>query len=439
MARAQRVSRKSSAPFVFVDDVPISRIFLALNNPRFEVVETENEAIDRLLKEDVLALARDIVSHGLNPLERFAMTPIGKTQSGEPTYWVAEGNRRACALKLLSDPDLAPPKYRKSFEKLAESWTPLKTIAAVVFSDQDTLRIWLDRTHSGTQGGIGRKTWDADQKQRFSGSSKNALAQALLDYAEAQGMITKEERQGKLTTTQRFFNSEASQEIMGIDRSSVDELRRTRPKADFDAMLRRFTRDLVEGEDVTSRMNKPDIVKYVRSLTELPGVTAARVEAEPLSVSTVGKGSKRITRKPKKPEKARHVQYDDEINLALRGLGNEKLLSLYYSICSLELEHHTPLASIGVWAFFETLSGCAGRDDGVSIDAFLTKHRLTQYGITGEDQKAVRAAIERVRDFGNLTKHHKVSAAFNGDQLNNDMTALKEVVVRLIGAASDAN
>ncbi len=362
------------------------------------------------------------------------MTQIGKTRSGDPTYWVAEGNRRICALKLLADPELAPAKFRKTFEKLAESWAQIKLVGAVVFNDTDTLRIWLDRVHSGHQGGIGRKTWDSEQKQRFSGSSKNKLAQAVLDYAEAEGMLTKEERQGKLTTAQRFLNPEVFQETLGLDRSDPDGLTRTRPKAEFDTMLRRFMRDLVSGQEVTSRKNKPDIIKYARELTNLAGVTNTRIEPEPLSEDN-GAHGKRVRRKPKKPQKARHVQYDHEISKALKALGNEKLESLYYSVCDIELEAHTPLLSIGAWAFFETLTGCAGRSDSTAFDAFLSKQKLTQLGILGEDQKAARAAIERTREYGNLTKHHKVSAAFNGDQLNNDMVMLKPLIVKLIDAA----
>ena len=43
-------------------DVPVSRIFLHLQNPRHEPLETEAEVIERLCgKEDIYPLARDIV------------------------------------------------------------------------------------------------------------------------------------------------------------------------------------------------------------------------------------------------------------------------------------------------------------------------------------------------------------------------------------------
>lgn len=429
----------SERSFHFVDSVPVGRVFLALDNPRHEPVETEPEAIERLCAdEDVLPLARDIVRHGLSPLERFALTPIGKTKSGDTTYWVSEGNRRICALKLLCDPDLAPPKLRKSFEKIANGWSPIKNISAVVFRDLDVLRVWLDRVHSGPQNGVGRKTWDSDQKQRFFGGTKNKIALAVLDYAESEKMITKEERQGKLTTAQRFLNPEVFREVLGIDRSNPDELYRNRPKNEFDILLNRFIKDLIAGTEVNSRKNKADVIKYARRLGSLPEVTTSRIEPEALSAGEEASQKRRTRHAPRKPEKARHVRFEDDIYQALRSLGNHKLESLYYSICFLELDRHTPLVCIGAWAFFETLTACQGRGDNVSFEAFLSKAKLTALGIAG-DTVSLRSAITRMREYGNSTKHHPVSATFNGDQLNNDMTALKDVILKCINEASGSS
>jgi hypothetical protein len=110
----------------FVEGVPIGRIFLALNNPRHETYDNEGKVITYLCqKESVYVLAKDIVKYGLNPLERFALTPTTKKRdSTAPTYVSAEGNRRLCALKFLNDPELAPAKLRDAFERLAKQWDP---------------------------------------------------------------------------------------------------------------------------------------------------------------------------------------------------------------------------------------------------------------------------------------------------------------------------
>lgn len=425
---------KAQEPYQFDDAVPLSRIFLALNNPRFEPVETENEAIEKLCsKEEVLALAKDIVRHGISPLEQFALIKIPGRANSQPSYFVQEGNRRICALKLLGDPDLAPANLRKSFEKLAESWNSVRTVRGVVFKDQSVLRVWLDRTHSGQQGGIGRRNWDSDQKQRFSGVSKNKLAQDLLDYAESQKFISKAERKGKLTTVARFLN-DVFREVLGIDQSNPDELSRNRPKADFDAMLIRFLKDLLNGEKVNSRKNRSDVIAYARELGAMPGLTNTRIEPETLGTSEKKPSRGKTTKKPKQVASARHITYDSEVADSLRALGNEKLERLYYSICQLELADHTLLVCIGAWAFFETLTACQGRS-GQSFPQFLQKTKLESLGI-GADTRSERTALERISEFGNTTKHHPVSATFNGSQLNNDMTTLKDVIMACIADAS---
>jgi hypothetical protein len=423
----------------FVDDVPVGRIFLALENPRHKSFETEEQVIARLCaKEDVYPLARDIVKHGLNPLERFALVPLeSKRSGGVVNYSAAEGNRRVCALKLLLDPERAPAKLRKAFQKLSEQWaSPIKAVDAAVFDDMDSVNLWLDRIHNGPQGGIGRKGWNAEQKQRFDGGSKNRAAQALLDYAEAQKMITSDERAGKLTTVQRFLGNDVFREAIGFDQSNSEDTGRTRPKAEFDILAKRFMKDLIGKKNVNSRMNKPEIVTYARTLASLPGITTTRVESEALSSSGAVQSGRRAQRKkkPGKPQKAQHVRYEDEIFVALKGLGNEKLLSLYYSICEVDLDPHTPLVAIGTWAFFETLTACAGRNDSTSFEDFLSNQKLRAYDITGQ-LTALRQAMQRIAGYGNTTKHHPIAVTFNGDQLNNDIVALKGVILKCIAEA----
>lgn len=422
----------------FVDAIPVSRIFLALDNPRHVAYDTEAKAIAQLCeKESVYPLARDIVAHGLNPLERFALVPIKvKSKNSASSYFAAEGNRRICAIRLLTDPELAPASLRKSFTKLAEQWaSPITKVPAAVFDDIESVNFWLKRIHGGQQGGIGRKDWNSEQIQRFDGGSKNRAAQALLDYAEEENMISGEERAGKLTTVQRFLSNEIFRETMGFDQENSEDVARTRPKSEFDIVVKKFIRDLVGKKHVNSRMNKEEIIQYARNVGGLPGVTATRIAPEPLYPAGKQKTKGTRRKKPQKPEKAKHVRYEDEIFTALKSLGNEKLSSLYHSICSVELDPHTPLVAIGVWSFFETLTSCAGRNESTSFDSFLSKGKLIEYGISGE-VVSLRSAMDRIRAYGNTTKHHRIAATFNGDQLNNDMVALKEVLLKCIAAAT---
>ncbi|HUW98905.1 MAG TPA: hypothetical protein VMV40_08725 [Acidiferrobacter sp.] len=411
--------------------VPISRIFLMLDNPRHGPLENESKVIARLCSEEkILPLARDIAKNGLNPLERFALIPKTPTRkTAAANYYVAEGNRRLCALKLLDDPELAPPELRKSFGKAAEDWTQIKTVSAAVFDDMEDVSLWLERIHAGDQGGLGRIPWTSEQKQQFYGGSKNRAAQALLEYAQTGGIISAEDREGKLTTVQRFVSNAVFREALGLDTSSPDNISRIRPKADFDVLVKRFIRDLVNKEHVHSRMNKEDIVLYGRALRKIPGVTNTSIEPEPLTEAG-GKTTKTGRRKkPTQPAKALHVQYEEGIAQALKNLKNPKLASLYYSICSVDLTEHVPLIAIGVWAFFETLTAILGRNDGTSFDAFLSGERLKGYGLT-DCKGAPREALQRIHQYGNTTKHHRIAATFDGEQLNNEMTTLKPLIIK---------
>jgi hypothetical protein len=145
----------------------------------------------------------------------------------------------------------------------------------------------------------------------------------------------------------------------------------------------------------------------------------------------LGKGTRkrRVPRKPKRPE---HIVYEDEISQKLRGIPSFKLERIYYSICEIGLENHTPLISVGVWAFFECLTARCGRAGATAFSDFLSKDKLNKLGFTGRDNiNSITQALHRISAYGNTTKHHEKSANFNSEQLVNDMDALKEVILKL--------
>jgi hypothetical protein len=209
-----------------IEDIDCERIFLYEENPRHEALDSQPEIIEYLCKdEQVLALARSIAAEGTNPLEIVGLVEVKSTGRGKKNYVVWEGNRRVCAIKLLNDPDLAPAHYRKDILKISEEYEPITTLPAVIFDDHDELKFWMGVIHGGQQGGIGRKDWNADQKQRHTGSNRNKVALAVLDLSEKMGILAKEDRPGKLTTAQRHLNSEVVRDALGIDASDPDNIK----------------------------------------------------------------------------------------------------------------------------------------------------------------------------------------------------------------------
>lgn len=417
---------------------PLGRIFLALDNPRHEPKASEAQAIAALCdKEDVLPLARDIAEIGLNPLERFGLFAFKSKKRGDapPRYYAFEGNRRLCALKLLNDPELAPPNFRKKFAEIAEEAKfSISAVPVAILDDEATVRLWLERIHNGPQGGIGRLPWRPEQKQRHYGGAKNRTAQALLDYAHEHGILSADDREGKLTTVQRFVGNSVFREALGLEVAGTDAFSRTRPKHEFDKLVKVFIGDLLGKTKVNSRMNGEEIKRYARTLESKSGASNKRVEPEPLAVPANGK-KRKVKHKAVQHEKAVHIDLDDEIWAALQKLKNGKLLSLYWSICSVELDPHAPLVAVGIWSFTETLTACGGRNEGTNFASYLSKQKLRDFGFTG-DVSALRGIMDRIREYGNTTKHHPVAATFNGDQMHNDMIAFRGVFLKCIEEAA---
>ena len=429
MPKAKRIERPIS----------LERIFLHHENPRHKPYETQSEVIEWLCaNEEVLQLARDIALHGLSPLDRFGVRRDNDKAGEDATYIAAEGNRRLCALKLLTDPDLAPPERKAHFDKLAANWTPINELPCVIFEDENDLALWLNRRHHGPAGGIGQKPWNAEQKSRHSGTnSRNRLALAFLDYAEAEILISADDRKRRLTTVQRFLTNPVMRETLGLDTANPDNLSRNRTREDFKLLSQQFISDmLAENPKVHSRQDSKGIESYARELGSIKGQSHQRIEPEPL----IPDPQEPKPRRRKHPGKAKHRQrlpYEQDIAAALRTLGNWKLQNLYHSICDVPLEANTPLLAVGTWSFFETLTAQAGRDSNTNFPSYLSPEKLRTYGLGPRQQvNTFREAVQRIHQYGNTTKHHDTAAAFNGDQLANDLESLTELTLKVIADAS---
>lgn len=417
--------------------IEVDRIFLYEENPRHEPLNSEPEVIEHLCKtEQVFSLARSISEAGTNPLALLGVVEIPGTSS-KKSYQAWEGNRRVCAIKLLNDPDRAPPDLRKDFARLAaiSAHVPIKKINCVVFDNHDELKFWMGILHDGAQAGVGLLDWNADQKARhFGGTSRNRVALAVLDAAERLGLISKEDRDGKLTTAQRFLNSSIVREAIGIDSSNPEDVTFTRPDGDFQKALGIFISDLKDGARVNSRTNRAQIDAYGRALARTKGIGGSRVQ--PRSLKTVGAGKAKPSKtkrrsKPKQPRKLAHLEYNKELADALETVRSAKLENLYYAICSVHIQH-APLLTVGVWAFVESLCAFCGKSADADFVAYYSNQKLSDLGVTDKERSSIRAALTRIQQNGNSTKHHEISAGFDGAQLANDLETITPLLIKTL-------
>ena len=412
----------------FARMIPADRVFLDVKNPRHGEFTDERSAINYLCRhEKVLPLARDITQNGLNPLELFAVRP-----DGEDTFVSCEGNRRLCALKLLNDPDLAPAKLRKQFVDAASDWEPITHLFAVVFKNRGEAQLWLERTHAGSAGGLGRRQWTADQKARSTEYSRNFAAQAILDVAEEDGLITTDQRRQRLSTVDRYLRNADLRDALGLDISEPKSPTTDLPEVEFRAVFGKFIQDVAERK-ITTRANSSQIESYAAQLRDMDGVSGQRVERRPIMPGSPAPApAPKPDPEPKRDRKRSKISASGALIKVLQELGNYKLKNLYTSLCAISLNKHAPLLSVGAWSFLETLTAATGRKPNTDFGAYLSPSKLQQLGLGDRPQtRSIHQVVKRLADYGNSTKHDMTSAAFNGEQLANDFDTIEKTLIAL--------
>ncbi|MBQ9000667.1 MAG: hypothetical protein IJ087_02290 [Eggerthellaceae bacterium] len=154
-------------------------------NPRFEAVSTEDDALYSILADQklgngnkILNLARDIAAHGLNASELLIVSPIEGTQ----TYLVREGNRRVTAIKLSLNSERIPEDFRRlapQFAELAAAMQAHRLIECCVCDNEQEIRRLLLLRHGGENNGIGTVKWNSTQTTRFNEEGNPQTARAL--------------------------------------------------------------------------------------------------------------------------------------------------------------------------------------------------------------------------------------------------------------------
>lgn len=437
------------APNVSTVFVKVEQLHLDILNPRFSEgdVQNQEEAIVALCRdEQVLELAKDIGKlNSITPLAMIgAINDASYAQnSGEHGYVVVDGNRRLCALKLLTNPSLAPAESQDLFEKISKDWAPIEEVPIVLFSDRKTAEIWLIRTHEGERKGIGRKDWNAEQIQRHSGSKKNALGLAILDYAQRNGMITRKQRSRKITTTQRYLSGESLREALGITGIEEGRVLTDRTAESFHSGLGKFIADLIQGDKVTSRVgnNTKAIVEYAHELAQSFPVSRERVDSAPITTPNPVASPKTPKHKTSRSvSKAPQIRHLKEIADPLPPDKYLKLASLYSSLCGSKLQETTvPLFTVGVWTFIECLSAAHQRPPGTSFYAHYTRRKIqTLLDCNKHEANGISQALLSLERSGNMTKHHRASANFDRFQLVSDMQCLEPLIIAICKLLNDS-
>lgn len=186
----------------------LSNLYLDLQNPRYELQGSQNEALNTIAgeqKEKLLVLLRDIIANGLNPSDIPIVMPDKERVNG---YIVLEGNRRIAALKLFKKPGiLMSASLKQKYSKLNEKHKAniVKSIECLVVESREEANLWIERKHEGEMNGAGTVRWDNVQKSRFlaSKTGKDSKAVQLIDFMKAttEGDVAFAEQLGRVKAT----------------------------------------------------------------------------------------------------------------------------------------------------------------------------------------------------------------------------------------------
>lgn len=363
-----------------IKEVALSRIYLDNDNPRHDPIDNESEIINYLLKkENVKPLARHIVEAGsMSPLERLAIVAHPEIKGA---YIAAEGNRRLCALKLLSDPDKAHSEADKNyFRGLARRGSSIpSTLEAVVFRDMETARPWISLRHEGEQGGVGTKAWDTDQKTRFhaqGGGKSNPNIQALLlkQYAGKKHLLTQEQLKAvSLTTLTRYLSNPVFRDSLGLADNKT--LTISVPEDEFDRVVKRFLSDtLDDGSGVNSRTNAEARKAYAETLRaegiapSTRGVTPYDVSAGPQPPAPKSAGKDQAQKRNNRSPDDRKTVIPKDFSVHIK---DKVLKRLYDELRGLDAEEFTFAATYLLRAVIEKTATLFLQKQGKGIDGQL--------------------------------------------------------------------
>ncbi|MDD5388978.1 MAG: hypothetical protein PHD37_06515 [Gallionellaceae bacterium] len=197
--------------FYQVPDVPVADLLLDTFNPRIRHGQDQNDCIHRLLRDraNFINLCKDIAARGLTPEHIL----VSKNADGK--WVVRDGNRRVAALKLLNTPSQVHADTALFNTLTRAAGMPGVNIPSQInclaCDDEQIIRDYLERKHTGANQGIGQKNWTALLKSFF-----NIQADARDDYKRAAQLLLwlEEHEYGGvdddfyITTLQRGLNTD---------------------------------------------------------------------------------------------------------------------------------------------------------------------------------------------------------------------------------------
>lgn len=251
--------------------INIDDILLNTENPRFEKVESQNEALEVMINEyedKIYNLAKHITENGMNPTELSAVI-----KSDDDKFIILDGNRRLTTLKILNNPDLLNQKFERlksKILKLDRTNIPT-TINAIEFENEEDANLWIKLKHTGENDGVGTVGWNALQQSRFD-NDKYPLSIQLIKYMESATLMEKSVYENinnlSITNLERLLGDPDVRKVFSITREK-NELKFPAPNQNLKRILNNLLTELLSEDFTVNKIrNKDDRTEFMNYFKE---------------------------------------------------------------------------------------------------------------------------------------------------------------------------
>lgn len=271
-------------------------------NPRLNPEEThvttsdyvEDIISEKADRENFCDLVKSIAERGFIPAD-----PIVVWQNPDnKKFYVAEGNRRILALKILRDPDKAPRSIRAIVRKYSAliDLASIKKVQVSVAPSFDSAEWYINQRNNTSSlqrpwSRVQQQRWIASLYEKYEGNIDQILSITNLDKSEIEGYIRilklkdfinipeiKNELSPNeyaransykfpITILERFFNYAEVKERWGIEYDGIEIRIKSNKKSFYKAYVALIKRIVNEGEDqINTRFKSDDVATILDSL-----------------------------------------------------------------------------------------------------------------------------------------------------------------------------
>jgi hypothetical protein len=407
--------------------VEISNLQINIENPRFEMVGNQREAIKTMIEdqgEKLWKLANDITNEGLNPGDPIFITQHKKHNN---QYNVLEGNRRVTALKLLENPDLIPETNKlllTKFKKLSEQYSkgPIEKVPCVLFDDEQEAEHWIELKHTGQNDGIGTVGWDAQQKARFDERVKGNSSYALqiIDFLQKDDSVDPELKKNlskvKSSSLQRLATDPDFRRVAGIEIKDGMVITRYDP-SEIAKPLSRTASDLLRKDfTVKDIYYKNDRLRYLETFkkTDLPDKTQELTGNWELISTTRPKKAdpKKATEKAKKSKSLISKRHTIIPKSTILTINQPRVNKIYHELKDLDLRDFENSGAITFRVFIE-----------LSMDSYLEKYTIPVVNVNSKLSHKLKSVAADLETKGLLEKN-KLKGAYTASTMKDSIFSI---------------